>query len=196
MADDSDSSHTCCSQGHAQSPTLVAVLSASMEAMIAWMGMRPLAISWPPARRAADARGAAHRFSEMSTPAVLAGSMDAAILLDVVLGQQLGQLGLQRLKFAELADVRELHRVDRAIRVLGQDQDVDDADRAGVDEREQFCLHLAGEVAGARWELDDDVVDGAEVIEGRVCHGASFAWEWARALLARHRDAEAFVGRD
>jgi hypothetical protein len=42
-----------------------------MEAMIAWIGIRPLAISCPPERRAADAKGAAHGFSQMSTPAVL-----------------------------------------------------------------------------------------------------------------------------
>ena len=30
---------------------------------MAWIGIRPLAISWPPARRAAEANGAAHRFS-------------------------------------------------------------------------------------------------------------------------------------
>ena len=53
-------------------------LSASIEAMIAWMGIRPLAISWPPERRAAAANGAAHRFSQMSTPAVVPGSIAAA----------------------------------------------------------------------------------------------------------------------
>ena len=34
-----------------------------MEAMMAWMGMRPLAINWPPERRAAEANAAAQRFS-------------------------------------------------------------------------------------------------------------------------------------
>ena len=37
---------------------------------------------------------------------------------------------------------------------------VDDADRSGVDEREQFLRHLTREVARARRELDDQVVDG------------------------------------
>ena len=37
--------------------------SASTAAMMAWMGIRPLAISWPPARRMAEANGAAHMFS-------------------------------------------------------------------------------------------------------------------------------------
>jgi hypothetical protein len=40
--------------------------------------MRPVAINWPPERRAADANGVAQRFSQMSTPAVLPGSMAAA----------------------------------------------------------------------------------------------------------------------
>jgi hypothetical protein len=47
---------------------------------LAWIGMRPSAISWPPARRAAEANGAAHRFSPISTPAVLPGSIAAARL--------------------------------------------------------------------------------------------------------------------
>ena len=34
--------------------------------------------------------------------------------------------------------------------------------------REQLFGHLAREVARSRWELDDDVVDGAERIEIRV----------------------------
>ena len=42
-----------------------------MEAMIAWIGIRPVAISCPPERRAAAANGAAHKFSQMSTPATL-----------------------------------------------------------------------------------------------------------------------------
>src|SRR3954447_6156972 len=64
--------------GASRSPTRVSTSSASMEAMIAWIGIRPLAISCPPERRSADAKGAAQRFSQMSTPAVLFGSMAAA----------------------------------------------------------------------------------------------------------------------
>ena len=60
---DADSSDTCRSEGHCQSPTVAVAWSASIEAMIAWMGIRPLAISWPPERRAADANGAAQTFS-------------------------------------------------------------------------------------------------------------------------------------
>ena len=46
-----------------------------------------------------------------------------------------------------------------------KDQHVDDADGAGIDQREQFLRHLAGEVARTGRELDDDVVDGAELIQ-------------------------------
>ena len=43
-----------------------------------------------------------------------------------------------------------------------------------VDEREQLLGHLAGEVARAGGELDDDVVDRAELIEGCIGHLISF----------------------
>ncbi len=46
-----------------QTPCASSASSASTAAMMAWMGMRPLAMSWPPARRMAEANGAAHRFS-------------------------------------------------------------------------------------------------------------------------------------
>src|SRR4051812_6102079 len=82
--------------------------------------------------------------------------------LDVLFSQQLGQLRLHRLKLSELADVGELHRVDGTVLVLGEDQDVDHADSSGIDQREQLCGHLAGEVARSRRELDDEVVDRAE----------------------------------
>ena len=40
--------------------------------------MRPLATSWPPERRTAEANGAAQRFSQTSTAAELPGSIAAA----------------------------------------------------------------------------------------------------------------------
>ena len=46
-----------------QAPSVVRASSASIEAMIAWIGIRPLAISCPPERRAAAANGAAQMFS-------------------------------------------------------------------------------------------------------------------------------------
>ena len=89
---------------------------------------------------------------------------------DVVLGQQLRQLGLDLLQRAELLDVGELHRVDAAVLVLGEDQDVDHADGAGIDQRQQLVGHLAREVAVPGRELDDHVVDRAELVESNICH--------------------------
>jgi hypothetical protein len=51
-------------------------------------------ISWPPERRAAEANGAAHRFFQMSTSAVQPRIHGSGEVLDVFLGQQLRQLGL------------------------------------------------------------------------------------------------------
>ena len=106
-----------------------------------------MAISWPPERRAADANGAAHRFSQISTPAVLPGSIAAARWTTSSSASSSASFGLDRLQLAELGDVGELHGLDRAVLVLGQDQDVDHADGSGVDQREQLFRHLAGEVA-------------------------------------------------
>src|SRR6476619_2855772 len=61
---------------------------------------------------------------------------------DVLLRQELRQLRLYRLKRSQLLDLGELHRVDRPVLVLGQDQDVDDADGSGFDERDQLISHL------------------------------------------------------
>src|SRR3954465_14173109 len=111
---------------------------------------------------------------------------------DVLLGQELGQFGLQCLELSELADVAELHRLDSTVLVLGEDDDVDHADRSRVDQREQLRGHLAGEVARSRWELDDEVVDGAEVIQGCLCHRsfpflAAEAVDYWRAIATRRR---------
>src|SRR4051794_3266193 len=58
-ADDTDSSYSGWPEGHFQTPSVLMASSAWMDAMMAWIGMRPFAISWPPERRAADANGAA-----------------------------------------------------------------------------------------------------------------------------------------
>src|SRR4051812_15304310 len=87
---------------------------------------------------------------------------------DIVDCQQLRQLRLDCLQRTEVFDVGELLRVDGAILVLGQDQDVDHADRPRLDQREQLLGHLAGEVARSSRKLDDDVVDGAKGVEIRV----------------------------
>ena len=60
-------------------------------------------------------------------------------MLDVVLGQQFRQFGLEGLELAELFDVGELHGLDGAVFGFGEDQHVDDADDPAVDQREQLC---------------------------------------------------------
>src|SRR3954451_9699753 len=47
-------------------------------------------------------------------------------VVDVLLGQQLGELGLEDLQRAELVQIGQLHRIDVPVRVLGEDEDVDD----------------------------------------------------------------------
>src|SRR3954447_3119318 len=94
-----------------------------------------------------------------------AGLHGSGKMNDVVRGQELGQLGLDGLKRPELRDIGKFGRVDRTVVVLGEDQDVDHADRLGVDERQQLRGHLAREVARSRRKLDDDVVDWTELIQ-------------------------------
>jgi hypothetical protein len=50
-----------------QTPSFVVSSSASSAAAHAWIGIRPLATSWPPDRRTAEPNGAAHVFSQTST---------------------------------------------------------------------------------------------------------------------------------
>src|SRR3954453_22885792 len=56
----------------------------------------------------------------------------------VLPGQQLGQLGLDLLEWSEVRDVGELHRLPGVVLALGQDQYVDHADGAGIDERDEL----------------------------------------------------------
>src|SRR3954454_3290887 len=105
-------------------------------------------------------------------------------MLDVVGGEELRQLGLDGSQLSELLDIGELGDVDRTVVVLVEDQDVDDADRPRVDELEKLRRHLAGEVLRSRGELDDEVVDGAEVIEGCFCHRCPFSGRLAGSPTA------------
>src|SRR3954454_18950199 len=91
-------------------------------------------------------------------------------MLDVVGGQELRQLRLDGLQLSELLDVGELAGVDRTVLVLDEDQDVDDADRSGVDEPEELRRHLAGEVLRAGRELDDHIVNRAEFVKRGIRH--------------------------
>src|SRR3954469_649966 len=85
---------------------------------------------------------------------------------DIVGGQKLRELRLDFLQRTEVLDLRELLRIHGTVLVLGQDQDVDHADRPGIDQREQLLCHFAREVARSRRKLDDEVVDWTELIEG------------------------------
>ena len=115
---------------------------------MAWIGIRPVATSWPPDRRAAAANGAAQQFSQTSTPDG-PGLHGRREMLDVFFGEDRGETGLDRSQIVERVEIVDLHRFDGA-GILAQDQDVEDADRAGVDERSERRGHLAGEVARTR----------------------------------------------
>ena len=73
---------------------------------------------------------------------------------------ELPKLGLDCPQFSKFTGIGELRRLDVPVRVLGEDQCIDHADGPGVDQRQQLCRHLTGEVARSRRELDDDVVNG------------------------------------
>ena len=70
----------------------------------------------------------------------------------------------------ELGQVGQLHRVDRAVLVLDEDEDVHDPDDPGVVEAEELVGALAGEVLVPGRELDDQVVDGPELVERSIFH--------------------------
>ncbi len=57
-------------------------------------------------------------------------------MCDVVTGQQLGELRLERDQFAELADVGELRRIDAAVVVFGEDQRIDHTDGPRIAQRD------------------------------------------------------------
>ena len=139
--------------------TVAGASPAWIEAMIAWTGIRPSAISWPPERRTADAKGAAHRFSQMSTPAVLPGSIAAARCLTPSPARS-APSSASSIRSSPSSRIGPLCRLDGSGRVLGEDQYIDHADGAGVDQRAQLGRHLTGETARARRELDDDVAHG------------------------------------
>jgi len=66
---------------------------------------------------------------------------------------------------------------------LGEDQDVDHANGSRVDQREQRFGHLAGEVARSSRKLDDDVVDGAKLVQIGVLNGGLRCQVRHQALL-------------
>src|SRR3954447_13708367 len=65
---------------------------------------------------------------------------------DVLLGQELGELGLKDLQRAEFVQVGDFHRLDFAVLVFGEQEDVNDPNGSGVDELDQLLSHGASEV--------------------------------------------------
>src|SRR5215207_296263 len=79
--------------------------------------------------------------------------------------EQLREFRLEFDEGAEVAGVRQLEGVDRPVLVLRQDDRVDEADRAGLDEVQQLLRDLAGEVRLPFGELDDEEVNGSEFVQ-------------------------------
>src|SRR6266516_2749889 len=163
------------------------------------MGIRPLAINWPPERRAADANGAAQMFSQMRTPAVLPGSM-AAARCSTSSSANSSASCFSSACSSPSSPTSESSIGYGAVLILDQDQCVDHSDGSGVDQSEQLFSHLAGEVARSGWKLDHEVVNRAEFVEGSVCHRLSLLASSAVSLgaisiilsvLSFHRDADA-----
>ena len=86
-------------------------------------------------------------------------------MLDVLLGERLHELGLEARQLTELGEVAQLLGHDRAVLALLEDEDVHDPDDAGVVEPEELVGSLAGEVLVPCRELDDQVVDGPQLVE-------------------------------
>ena len=88
---------------------------------MAWMGMRPLAVSCPPERRAAEAKG--------GRPAVLpdedAGNgarlHGICQVRDVVRGQHLSDLGLDLAQLVHFVKIVDLEGIDRPVLVLSHE---------------------------------------------------------------------------
>ena len=110
------------------------------------MGMRPEATSWPPARRAAEANGAAHLFSQTITPAVVPLSIDSARWMTSS-AARISAISVSRC--AQLVghlEVVDLERLDGSVVGLLQDQQVEQPNGALVAEGGQLGRHLPREV--------------------------------------------------
>ena len=128
--------------------------------------MRPLATSWPPECRTADANGAAHAFSQTSTAAVLSGS-SASATLTTSSSLKTWAMSISSFSISPATPGSrslELESFDRAVGVLGDEDEVEHLDDVAVDEIAQCRSDLAVELVAR--ELDDDVVDGPELIDG------------------------------
>jgi hypothetical protein len=77
---------------------------------MAWIGMRPFAMSWPPERRAAEAKGAAQMFSHTSTPAVVPDFIAAARFVTSSSASKPASC-LRDAHLVRVVEVVDLHRV-------------------------------------------------------------------------------------
>ena len=94
-------------------------------------------------------------------------------MVDVLFGQRLHELGLEPGELTELGEIAQLLSHDRAVLALLKDEDVHDPDDPGVVKPEELVRPLAGEVLGPGRELDDQVIDGPQLVERSVGHDSS-----------------------
>jgi hypothetical protein len=85
-------------------------------------------------------------------------------------GKCLRELGLEQSERAEVLEVAKLLRHDGAVSCLLQDQHVHDPDDPRFVEPDELRGAFTGEVLSACRELDDEVVDGPELVERSVSH--------------------------
>ncbi len=98
--------------------------------------MRPLATSWRPAWRTAEANGAAHRVSHTNTAAETARLDGGGPVFDVLFAEHRGEpgcVGAQGTQFA-VVKVGQLEGLQRAAFVFLQDQQVQDTNQVTGDE--------------------------------------------------------------
>ena len=96
-----------------------------------------------------------------------------------------------RAQLTELGEVTQLLGHDRAVLALLEDEDVHDADDAGVVEPEQLVRSLAREVLVPSRELDDEVVDGPQLVDRSIGHDSSIPM---RFVLAQYGPGRAAAG--
>ena len=153
--------------------------------MIACIGIRPFATSWPPARRTAEPNGAAHVFSQTSAAATLPGSI-AAARWAMSSSARISASSASSLRRSPSSwEVVELHRLDVAVLVLLEDQEIEHADQFDIGEPGELGGDLAGEIRLARRELDHDKVDRPKLIKLGCSHRSSLRARQRRALLSR-----------
>jgi hypothetical protein len=108
-------------------------------------------------------------------------------MVHVLVGQRLHQLGLEPRQLTEVIEIAQLLGHDVAVLSLLEDEDVHDADGAGVIEPEELLRALAAEVLVSSREFDDQVVDGPQLVDRAFSHGHSLSLAWPRAEPGDHR---------